>query len=81
MGEKRKPVLTILLKKPGKKTAKVELFTASDFVDKPWCSYWRNRYRIRSNGKWFGSKGKSRKKTFFTWYQFRDILWRSISRP
>jgi len=81
MGEKRKPVMTFLLKIPGKRTHKVELFRATDFIERWRYGLHRDmaaRYRVRSDGKWLGKKGKGNAKTFLTWYEFRDLLWSSM---
>jgi len=71
MSEKRKPKATILLQINGKKQ-KVELFDKALFEDNSLdrCS----RYRIRVNGKFF-PKGN---KVYYTKYEFRDILFKSI---
>jgi len=77
MGEKRKPALTMLLKKQGKKPNKVELFKASLFKDSPSQGYnCKGRYRLRLDGIWY-PKGE---RVFMTIYEFRDLLWRSLFR-
>jgi hypothetical protein len=78
MSEKRKPIFIMLLRFSGKRTLKIELFNANDFEEKTkktiytYCQLW-HRYRLRVNGKWFQG--------FHTWYEFRDILFRSIPKP
>ena len=76
MGEKRKPEITMLLKKSGKnRSSKVELFKASLFKDATLGGYnCRGRYRLRLDGVWF-PKGE---RVFFTIYEFRDLLWRAL---
>lgn len=77
MGERRRPIMTILLKKQGKKTNKVELFKATDFVTLGCIGYNKNPencYRLRVNGKWF-PKGEKR----FLWKsEIRNLLFRSL---
>lgn len=77
MAEKRKPVLTILLKNKGKtKSNKVELFHESQFSD----DYMLNRsrrWRLRVNGRWNDKQKKGNKKWFTKW-EFRDLLFRSL---
>ncbi len=77
MGEKRKPSFAFLLKKTGKIVMKIELFPKTYWpkFDDP-KEKWRSKqyYRIKLNGKWFGN-GKYQ---FFSSYQIRDMLWRSI---
>ncbi len=75
MSEKRKPTLIMLLRIPGKKTRKIEIFNASDFRHKQFDAV---RYRIRVNGKWYGEKGK--RKTLMSIWEFRDILWQSVKK-
>lgn len=77
MSEKRKPKFIILLKKPGKKTAKLELFSAKDFnLSKQINKY--GKYRLRFKGKWFGEKGKNKNKSIYSWYQITRIIYKSI---
>jgi len=75
MGENRKPEIVMLLRKQGNATQKVELFDTSLFSDSPVkhgaC---RGRYRIRVNGSWV-PKGE---RAYYTMYEFRDMLWRSL---
>ena len=68
MGEKRKQVATILLKIPGKKTLKVEIFRAKDFR-RPWATPGRY-YRCRSNGRWM----KTKTRRFFTLSELSQAL-------
>lgn len=80
MGEKRKPHFTFLLKKPGMKSVKVELFQSQLLEGKALSkdSYGRisdRRYRVRSAGKWFSYDDY--KYTFLTRYEIRDLIWRS----
>lgn len=46
MGEQRKPVAVVLLKKPGKTTQKIEVFDAALWGEAGW--------RLRRNGRWLG---------------------------
>lgn len=80
MSEKRKPDLTIVLKKPGKRAHKLELFLASKFGQHPWMTSgsWGRRYRIRTNGKWFDKTEGYKGKKFFTKWEFRDLLFKSL---
>jgi len=73
MAEKRKPDMVMLLRFPGKmRNWKAELFRSSK-----WGRDWtQKRYRIRVNGKWFCLPDE--KISFFSQYEFRDLLWRSI---
>ncbi len=52
MSDKRQPVITFVLKKPGKKNYKIELFNAT-----LWSKHVKGspegRYRLRINGRWF----------------------------
>ncbi|PPK99015.1 hypothetical protein [Parapedobacter indicus] len=58
MSEKRKPVLTMLLRYEGKnKSNKIELFRATDF-DKPNKKNSERLFRIRVNGKWWPNGSK-----------------------
>ena len=73
MGEKRKPILTILLRKEGKRLPKIELYPIELWGDK--FNNWNSpRYRLRINGKWF----KSGEQEIFSKWEFRDLLFRSI---
>lgn len=84
MAEKRKPWVVFLLKKYGKKNIKIELFQAFLWAAKareprgaP--QYWLNhRYRVRVNGKWFSKPDE--KYSFFTIYEVRDMMWRSVKQ-
>ncbi len=67
MAEKRKPTFIFLLKKPGKKTIKVEVFPAK-LWDGP-----INKYRLRVNGKWFGKN-----QLYVMKYEIRDLMWRGL---
>ena len=69
MAEKRKPRWIILLKKPGKKTRKVELYRAEDFGSREY-----TRFRIRRDGKWF-PPGERR---YFTKTQVKEMFFRKI---
>jgi len=74
MAEKRTPALVLLLRTPGNprknKWFKVELFSCRDW------GIWGKQYRMRINGKWNDCKEGNQK--WFTKWQFRDILFRSI---
>ena len=52
MSEKRKPALTIVAQKRGKRKVRVELYPAYLWPDKPGWSGVRKRYRVRINRKW-----------------------------
>jgi hypothetical protein len=69
MGEKRKPCNVILLKKQGKKTNKVEMFSAHTMGK----GYRLNRYRLRINGKWW-PKGKEE---YFTKTRVKELVFQS----
>lgn len=71
MGEKRKPILTMLLNIHGKRS-KVELFEKSLFEEVSFSE--AKRYRLRVDGKFFPKN----KKQYFSKWEFRDILFRSI---
>lgn len=69
MSEIRKPFLTILLKREGKRTfTKIELFRAE-----LWDPTEKRKIRIRHQGKWFDANGKFIYKT-----QFMNILSKSL---
>jgi len=79
MSEKRKPIMIFLLRKQGKKSVKAELFDAR--------KNWQNMiprqcfarlFRIRANGKWVKREGENH--SFFTMYEFRDMLFRSVKQ-
>lgn len=80
MSDKRKPELIILIRKPGKKSMKLELFFASKWKQPFWMNSgsWGNRYRIRFNGKWFDKIDGYVGKKFFTKWEFRDLLFKSL---
>ena len=53
--------------------------------------YSEKRYRIRVDGKWVGttkpltkhgrkSKGKGSTPKLYTWYEFRDLMWKSLTK-
>lgn len=74
MGDTRKPIFTFLLKNPGKKPNKVELFKAQFFK----CgSHLPKSFRLRVNGKWY-STDRELKYCFLNKWEIRDILWRSL---
>lgn len=79
MGEKRKPVFTMLLRKESKKTNKIELFPSELWEDGKRTNWENpaNRYRLRVNGKW-NDKYHEKAIKYMTKWQFRDLLWRSI---
>lgn len=53
MAEKRKPALTLLLRKPGKgEIYKIELFPESQWREPTFKK--KKLYRLRVNGRWFG---------------------------
>lgn len=76
MSEKRKPVLTLLLRKEGKnKSSKVEIFPAELWGYKKFGREVIGRYRLRVSGKWLNdNKGK---RVYFTKWEFRDMLFRT----
>jgi hypothetical protein len=77
MADIRKPDLIMLLRFSGKRKAlKLELFRAQQWGH----GGTRKVYRLRMNGKWFqGKKDQERDyKDFYTFYEFRDLLWRSL---
>jgi hypothetical protein len=82
MSEIRKPCFIFLLREPGNPIKKVELFPESLWV--PGIVARAKRYRLRINGKWWPNE-EARKKNgwgkmkFFTKWDFRDLLWRSIN--
>jgi len=81
MGEKRKPVLVILLKKQGKSgnNLKVELFDAALWPNREtWKGKRGRRFRIRANGKWFDSTNDCR--AFWTIWEIRDLFWRTVKQ-
>lgn len=87
MGDSRKPVFSLMLRIPGTKIKhKVELYPGATFgnPDDYHCPFTRRylnarvRYRVKVNGRWMGPKGKGKERYLITWYQFRDLLWRSM---
>jgi hypothetical protein len=87
MAEKRKPCLILMLRVPGKKGGKkwnkVELFCGDQwegFVEDlgmPLRPARDRLYRLRTNGKW-NDKINPKNKKWFTKWQFRDLLFRSL---
>jgi len=76
MGEKRKPTLTLLLRKEGKnKSSKIEIYPASLWNYKKYGRSGAERYRLRVNGKWL--KNNKGEKVYFTKWEFRDMLFRA----
>lgn len=75
MSDKRKADFTILLKKQGKKSKKIEVFNERQFKGR---DKWGCRFRVRVNGKWFSAAESS--KNYFTWYEIRDMFWRSLGQ-
>jgi len=73
MGEKRKPVSTVLLKKAGK-TNKIEIFRAFDFPNT--YDFKNRKYRLRINGRWW-PKGERR---FFYKSEIAWLLMKSIKK-
>lgn len=69
MSEKRKPEITMLLRKQGKAN-KIEIFKASLWTQE----FSGKRYRLRVNGKWW-PKGKPE---YFTKTQTKELVFRSI---
>lgn len=67
-----------LLKKPGKGSQKAEVFRANGWaaVAEAATEGLGARYRVRANGKWLCRKNE--RYSFFTSYEIRDMLWRSI---
>lgn len=81
MSEKRKPSFTILHRYSGKKkSSKIELFYADLWKDGQKRLMGTYRYRIRVDGCWYIDT-KNNNKRYFTWYEFRDLLWRSLEQP
>ena len=72
MAEKRKPVLTLLLRKPGARPYKIELFSESQW-QKGYTVKGKKLYRLRINGKWFGKKQE-----FYNLKNFTNMLEQSI---
>jgi len=73
MSEKRKPILTILLKKQGKPTNKIEVFSERCWPKK---GYTRNGYwRIRVNGAWW-PKNEFK---LITKTQLKELMFKAIS--
>lgn len=58
MAEKRKPALVVMLRKPGKRARKAEIFHASLWPQhyRMQAGQTRSRYRLRADGKWFPPK-------------------------
>jgi len=80
MAEKYKPDLTFLLRYQGKRESlKIELFKAGNWAGKIGMSWSvkQRRYRLRVDGKWY--RRPDEKYSFFTKWEFRDLLWRSIN--
>lgn len=76
MAEKRKPEITILLRKTGKKKhSKLELFKRELFTDErmPY-RHVSQKYRLRVNGVWY-PKGEKR---YYAGWEIKDLFWRSI---
>lgn len=81
MADGRKPIFKILLKKPGIKTIKIEIFQDIDWYDicsKVISSGIGNRYRIRINGKWY--RRPNEKYDFFLKSEFKELFWRSLKK-
>jgi len=77
MSEKRKPALTMLLRK-GDTTAKLEFFSQDLWPDHPFQHRTGQEcYRIRANGKWFTSE---RHYEFFTVHEVCELLEQSIEK-
>jgi len=79
MGDNREKGLTFLIRYKGKnKSIKVELFPALQWNKKinQSYNYLFYRYRVRTDGKWFNPRKE--KYTFFTKWEIRDLLWKSI---
>jgi len=76
MSEKRKPIYTIVLKKPGKPTNKVEVFRRSLWLkseinkDGRAGGYWR----LRVNGKWWPA-GEMK---FVTKTQLKELFFKNL---
>jgi len=69
---KPKPDLVILVRISNqRKSSKVELYDAIYFGYRPEPRQKATRYRIKVNCKWFDNK-------FYTRWEFRDILFRSL---
>lgn len=75
MGENRKPSTIILLRNQGKSNFKIELFPERLFEN----GYIKTkRWRIRVNGKWFDKTKDYVGMTYFTKWEFRDVLFKSM---
>lgn len=77
MAIKDKPVCVFLLRYPGKKTQKVEIFSAGACGRKVE-ERWTRKFRLRVNGRWWGGRGKGKEITELTRWEIRDLLWRSL---
>ena len=78
MSEKRKPSHIWLLRKQGKNNTKIEFFNASLFGYKNPARQKSNKYRLRVNGKWFDNQDGYKGRTYFTKWEFRDLLFKSL---
>ena len=76
MGEKRKPIYTILLKKTGKRSHKIELYDKAIFSQAIHCE---RLYRVRVDGRWFPPANKYGRK-FYRSYEIRDLVWKSLHK-
>jgi len=77
MAEYRKPTISLLLKKEGKKKqSKVELFKRELFTQEPMPSrHVKQKYRLRVNGVWY-PKGEKR---YFASWEIKEMFWDSLS--
>lgn len=76
--------MTFMLKKRSMKNMKIEIFNASEFEHLCMKTYANTavRYRLRVGGRWFYGKNKyGERQDLFTWYEIRDLIWRSVKRP
>lgn len=78
MSDIRKPDLVFLLNKKGKKLVKIGLYNSDLWPEKNNKKFGEvNRYRLKVNGRWW--RTKEQKYIFQTKWEFRDLLWRSLS--
>lgn len=76
MSEKRKPCYTIIAKKSGQRSNKIEIYNASDFEPKKYIAGKNsdNCFRLRVNGRWF-PKGERK---FYWKTEIMQLLSKSI---
>lgn len=90
MSDRRRPDLIFHIRRPKKRTLRVELFKIQQWPKKsfrrptrpkgkpPTVGATEKRYRIRIEGRWF--RDDDGHDLAFAVYEVRDIFWRSISR-